>query len=172
MGASSVRKGKAFERWVANALREGLGLSREECKRGVAQSRGGGVEVPDVMLPPELPLHLECKDSEGVSPAAAMRQAVADALRAGGGRFPVAVVKRLRKPPEVYLRALDAGVLFASATAGIALAPLPMTVLARLPDGERHPLEEVLVRVTWADFVALCARWYRAPRVHALAGGA
>ena len=102
MGASQRRKGATFERKIANELREALGLAREDVRRGVGQSRGGGAEVPDVELPAGLPVHLECKHSNSVSPAAALRQAHRDAALRGGNLLPVAIIKRDREPIRVF----------------------------------------------------------------------
>ena len=85
-------KGHAFERWLAKDLRP----IWPGAKRGL-QSRGGGAEVPDVVIPH---YHLEAKIGKLPSPRAALYQATRDAAP---GMVPVAVIKDDRCAPFVVL---------------------------------------------------------------------
>ena len=77
MGMRSRRKGKAWEQEVARRFRD-LGI---ECRRGW-QSRAGNDE-PDVILPPELGIWIECKVGACPNLWAAMDQAAAAAAPKG-----------------------------------------------------------------------------------------
>jgi Holliday junction resolvase len=103
MGASERRKGHNFERQVAVAFRDALGLSSDEVKRGLGQPRGGTAEEPDVVLPPEFPMWLECKVGKRPNLLAAMEQARKAIAKSGANKAPVAVCKRDREKPVVVL---------------------------------------------------------------------
>lgn len=130
MGARSVHKGKRFEREVANSLAaiyeahaarvavpaasavapEGTPAKAPArvVRRGLSQSRGGGAEEPDVVVG-DLDLHAEVKHDNSISPAALMRQALADVRRGGTSRtLTLGVLKRDREEPTAYLFAWDA----------------------------------------------------------------
>ena len=129
MGALSVRKGKTFERTVANDL-AALQRAADErrriiageapppaptgkpprsaVRRGLSQSRGGGAEEPDVVVG-DLDLHVEVKHSNSISPAALMRQALNDVRQSGtSNTLVIGVLKRDREQPEAFLFAWDA----------------------------------------------------------------
>lgn len=93
MGKFSRDKGKRFEREWAKYLRPLF----PDARRGV-QSRGGGAEVADIIGVPGF--HFECKAREDASVYAALRQAEDEA---GAGRYPVAVIKKSRKPVYVAM---------------------------------------------------------------------
>lgn len=107
MGASQRRKGHNWEREVAKAFREALGLSDKAVKRGLSQPRGGTAEEPDVVLPPELPWWVECKVGARVNPAGALEQARTGIAAAKVDKRPLAVCKPDRKPPFVALELND-----------------------------------------------------------------
>lgn len=107
MGASQRRKGHAWERDVARAFREALGLSDKAVKRGLSQPRGGTAEEPDVILPPGLPWWVECKVGARVNPAGALDQARAGIRAAESDKRPLAVCKPDRRPPFVALELAD-----------------------------------------------------------------
>lgn len=119
MAGASVRKGKSFERVVANTL--GAIYAAHESRagrtpapgdrpvrRGLAQSRGGGAEEPDVVVG-DLDLHVEVKHHNTIAPSALMRQALADVRRSGTQHtLTIGVLKRDRQEPTAYLFAWDA----------------------------------------------------------------
>lgn len=73
MGAYQRRKGHNFEREMARWFREALPGC--DAKRGF-QTRGGGAEAPDVLVPG---LHVECKRGRQPNIRRAYQQAVEDA---------------------------------------------------------------------------------------------
>lgn len=107
MGASQRRKGHSWEREVAKAFREALGLDEKAVKRGLSQPRGGTGEEPDVVLPASLPWWVECKVGARVNPVAALEQARQGIAAAGVDKRPLAVCKPDRKPPLVALELTD-----------------------------------------------------------------
>lgn len=82
-GSRSREKGAEFEREVATILREFY----PEAKRGLAQSRNGA-EVSDVT---NVPWWVECKWHKTARP---IREAVAQAIEASGGKLPILVVSK------------------------------------------------------------------------------
>jgi hypothetical protein len=96
MGARSRTKGKVGEREVANRLKAIF----PDAKRGI-QSRGGGAEIADVIVPH---LHVEVKRQRLPNPVAALAQAVADAKP---GLWPVAYTRRDHGEWLVTMRADD-----------------------------------------------------------------
>lgn len=119
MAGASVRKGKSFERVVANTLGaiyavheslagRTLAPGDRPVRRGLAQSRGGGAEEPDVVVG-DLDLHVEVKHHNTIAPSALMRQALADVRRSGtADTLTLGVLKRDRQEPTAYLFAWDA----------------------------------------------------------------
>ncbi len=100
-GRRSRLKGSTWERQVARDLRPVFGPG---VKRGLAQSRFGRGEAPDVDCAP--PLWVETKHGKTVLFQAALRQAeegMAAAARPGD-RWPIAVCKVDRTPPVVMMR--------------------------------------------------------------------
>lgn len=77
VGTLSRNKGKTFERAVAKAWREAMGLTIEDVKRGW-QSRLGGKEEADVMIKSMPGLHVECNHSVNPPLWAKYQQAHAD----------------------------------------------------------------------------------------------
>lgn len=101
LGRRSRNKGKAWEQRVARDLRPTFGPG---VKRGLAQSRFGRGEAPDVDGCP--PLWIETKIGKQPSPRAALQQAV-DAMAAAArpqDRWPCAVVKDDPRPAFVVMR--------------------------------------------------------------------
>lgn len=74
-GRGARLKGSNFERIIANELSEATGL---EFKRGLGQTRGGGVEVADVVCATHPELHFELKRHQKCDIKKAYEQAVAD----------------------------------------------------------------------------------------------
>lgn len=103
MGASQRRKGHAWEREVAIAFREALGLDSKAVKRGLSQPRGGTGEEPDVILPDSLPWWVECKVGARVNVLGAIAQARAGIATAKVDKRPLAVCKPDRQKPIVAL---------------------------------------------------------------------
>ena len=95
MGKGSRRKGAAFERGVAIALRSVWPAAR----RGIGQARSGG-EVPDV---DRTPYWVEAKHRRTVCIRAAYEQAAA----ATDGRPPMTVTRENRGPMLVTMRLAD-----------------------------------------------------------------
>lgn len=87
MGARSVTKGKEFEREVASDMRGAMPGCN--ARRGLCQSRGGGAESADVVVPF---FHVECKRGKRPNIPAAIEQAIADC--AGGDHLWPLVVSR------------------------------------------------------------------------------
>ncbi len=97
-------KGQRHEREVSAAFNKQIpGL---DAKRGVGQSRGGGAEVPDVVIPL---LHLECKWRKEISIWAAHKQAQHDAK---DGKIPAVIVKQNHRPNMVVMELSDFTKLF------------------------------------------------------------
>jgi hypothetical protein len=92
----SITKGKNFEREVAKAFRA-LFSEPEQVKRGF-QSRGGGREEADVVMPI---FHPECKVGAAPNIRAAYAQATADSE--GKGKIPIVVSKRDGEKPLVTI---------------------------------------------------------------------
>jgi hypothetical protein len=88
-------KGGKHERAVAAKLSAVV-----PAKRGIGQSRGGGAEVPDVVIPV---LHIECKHRAQQSLYGALKQAARDCAK---GKVPCAVV-RINRKPDVIVFDLD-----------------------------------------------------------------
>lgn len=168
MGSTSITKGKTFERWVAAALRELLRLPREQSRRGVTQSRGGGAEVPDVEVH-DLPIHFECKHAKKITHREALRQAVCDLSTSGQSalKLPVSVVKMHgERFPTVGMFAEDACALLSLWRGGYKLTNVATARLRCRPVGEpplarddNHPL----VLMPWADFTVILAAVYNRP---------
>lgn len=158
VGKLSRNKGKTFERAIANDLREALGLDHATVKRGI-QSRFGGGEVPDVMVE-GLPIHWEVKHDNSVAPIAALRQAAADVATRRAAELPVAIVKRDRTSPVVWMYAGDLFVLLLAwrSKCGIGASSDPEAVAHRR---ETPPL---LVSMAWSEFLVILAVVYRAGR--------
>ena len=100
-GRRSRNKGASFERQVARALRPIFG---DGVKRGLAQSRFGRGEAPDV----DGCAPFWCETKNGIKPnlRGALQQAV-DAMAVAnrpGDRWPIAVCKDDRKPAVVMMR--------------------------------------------------------------------
>lgn len=96
MGRASRDKGKRGEREVAKRLRPLFPGAR----RGI-QSRGGGAEAADVVVPH---LHVEVKLGASPNIRAALAQAIADSKP---GLWPVAYTRRDREDWIVTMRAED-----------------------------------------------------------------
>ena len=90
--ANSNRKGKDFERWVAN-YGQSHGL---DAHRG--QQRKGGTDSPDVIGYPGL--HIEAKHNETLNIYSGMFQAINDCE---GKNKPVLIHKKNRKPVLVTM---------------------------------------------------------------------
>jgi len=101
MGKLSRRKGASWEREVARDLRPIFG---EGVKRGLAQSRFGTDEAPDV--DGASPFWYECKHGKSILFQAALEQAEGGMAEAGRpqDRWPVAVCKVDHKEPLVLMR--------------------------------------------------------------------
>ncbi len=100
IGRLSRRKGATFERQVAKDMRPIFGA---HVKRGLAQSRFGRGEAPDV--DGCKPFWIETKHGKQTNPRAALKQAedgMAAAAR-DGDRWPVAVCKDDRAKPFVVM---------------------------------------------------------------------
>jgi len=109
-GRRSKNKGKRGEREVATLFREALSDLGLDVRRGW-QSRNGGSDEPDVIVPEELALHVEVKRHKRCNARAALKQAIADAKP---GLTPVAFCRddadgkvADRMPPFVVLRQED-----------------------------------------------------------------
>jgi len=85
----SRRKGKVFERTVANLLRKWDGVT--DSRRGLTQSRGA-IEA-DVVIP-DLRLWLECKHRRRVNVTAALKQAERDRAETGSDALASMVIGR------------------------------------------------------------------------------
>lgn len=197
MGARSVHKGKRFEREVSHVLGalyahhaaraaslDGGPTAPPDPKarpvrRGLSQSRGGGAEEPDVVVG-DLDIHVEAKHDNSVSPAALMRQALADVRRSGTpATLVLGVLKRDRAEPTAYLFAWDAlrilgwwhGVPVAHpAMCGYGLG-LPGPAVRAWPDVTVHGLGATprdlgpVVAFPWREMLAmLSATWEHLPR--------
>lgn len=103
-GRASRLKGHNFERDVCSMFREACALDHKQVKRGLSQPRGGTAEEPDVVLPPEFPLWLECKVGKLTNPRAALKQAQ-KALKDQKveDKIPVAICKDDRTEPVAML---------------------------------------------------------------------
>lgn len=112
MGELSRRKGKVWEQECARRLKAIFG---DQVKRGLAQSRFGACEAPDVTNVPGW--WVECKHEKQVNLRAALKQAVeaealcrSNTIRAGfpmDSRRPVAFCKDNRSEPVAILRLDD-----------------------------------------------------------------
>ncbi len=90
-GRHSRNKGSQFERDVAKIFREHLGLSAEEIKRGIGQSRNSA-EVADVDGVPGL--WIEAKRHKKTYPKKALEQArIALEASKKNGQIPIAVCR-------------------------------------------------------------------------------
>jgi hypothetical protein len=107
MGASQRRKGHAFEREVAIAFRQALGLTAQQVKRGLSQPRGGTGEEPDVVLPDSLRWWVECKVGARPNLLAAMQQAWDGIEQAKSWKRAMVVAKKDRHDPVVVLELGD-----------------------------------------------------------------
>lgn len=92
-GAGCVRKGKVFEREVAERFREAMPGC--DARRGLCQPRGGGRETADVVVPF---FHVECKVGAQPNIARAIEQALEDCC-GNDHLYPLAVTKRDRCTP-------------------------------------------------------------------------
>ncbi len=103
-GRASRVKGHNFERDVCGMFREACNLDHKQVKRGLSQPRGGTAEEPDVVLPPEFPLWLECKVGKLTNPRAALKQAQ-KALKEQkvSNKIPVAICKDDRTEPVAMI---------------------------------------------------------------------
>ena len=95
MGASQRRKGAAWERAVANALK----VVYAKAKRGFVQSRDAREDC-DVI---GTPWWVECKKGKRVNVLAALRQSIKDS----DGRPPLVVVGQDREVPFVAMTLED-----------------------------------------------------------------
>lgn len=87
MGASSRRKGHAWELEVCRRLR---GAGAKLAERTLTETRDGNVGDIDT----DLPIVVQCKVGAAPNPWAALEEA--EEAAEGRGRFAIAVVKRLR----------------------------------------------------------------------------
>lgn len=101
MGAKSRRKGRRFEQELVRWFK----AWRVEAKRGY-QSRGGGAEQADVILP-GLPYHIEAKRMEKSAVYKHIEQAYEDCWRSAAGGIPVVLLKADRKPALAIMYARD-----------------------------------------------------------------
>ena len=101
MSKSQRDKGAAFERWVANEIKERTGLP---ARRGLGQARSAH-EVADVDGVPGW--WIECKVGKSPPTTGALEQADEARDRSGHYAMTVAVVKRDRHEPMAYLRLWD-----------------------------------------------------------------
>lgn len=151
-GGSRV-KGATFERWVAKALNDGLGLTgAAAARRGLVQSRGGGAEGGDIELP-SAPLHFECKHSKADTCRSALRQANADLAARGPSAAMTAAVAVVRKhggrTVTVGMAVSDAAALLDAALRGVDLAA---AIASR---GGAARSAGGVVMFEWPDFVEL-----------------
>lgn len=149
---------------MANELRAALGLPRDAARRGI-QSRGGGGEVPDVIID-GLPVHWECKHDEQISPGAALRQAAGDVVlrKKTATELPVVVLKRNGRPPTVWMYGVDVTVFLNACHYGETLDEC----LARRVDephayNEYRTDEHPALSMTWAHFLTALATIPRIP---------
>jgi len=147
MGALSRTKGKAFERQVAKDIRAVLGLDHVAVRRGL-QSRGGGGEVPDVIVE-GLPIHWECKHGDSASPESALQQAARDVETRGVREVVVAVIRPNGGPTRAWLY-LDDLIVFGNASRARAL-------LDTLRPCDRSPGSPKL-SMEWDAFLTLLAQ--------------
>lgn len=103
MGKRSRTKGRRFEQNTARALRP----LYPNAKRGLAQTRFGAGEAPDVDGCP--PWWIECKHGKKPNLRAALSQAMTAMAEAGReqDQWPIAVCKDDRKEPIVVMRWAD-----------------------------------------------------------------
>lgn len=114
MGRMQRNKGRRWEQEVAILMRRVFG-SRHEIKRGIAQTRAGAAEAPDVDGVPRV--WVECKHEIKVNLRAAIAQArdaealyAANLVKAGhtpGRRWPIAVCKDNGQRPVVVMQLDD-----------------------------------------------------------------
>lgn len=96
MGAMSRRKGAAFEREVANKIRDNLGF---DCKRNLEQYQAGGDDLSG--LPG---WSIECKRYASIVPSDLKTFWLqCEAQAAMKGDRPVLIVKQDRKPIQVFI---------------------------------------------------------------------
>ncbi len=93
---NSNLKGKTFERWVANYLKE----HGYDARRG--QQYHGGADSPDVVGLDGF--HIECKNTQQWSDYKFMEQAVNDSAE---GEIPIVIAKKNQKKPLVIIRLDD-----------------------------------------------------------------
>lgn len=144
MGALSRTKGKAFERQVAKDIRAALNLDHVAVRRGL-QSRGGGGEVPDVIVE-GLPVHFECKHGDSASPESALQQATRDVAVRHAAELVVAVIRPNGGPTRAWVYADDFAMLLYASRAKTVIT------LSSAPD--RSP-GAVKVALGWDDFLRL-----------------
>ena len=102
-GRASRVKGHNFERDVVHLFRAALGLDDKQVKRGLSQPRGGTAEEPDVVVPDDIPLWIECKVGKLTNPRAALKQARKALTDRKIEKIPVAVCKDDRTEPVAML---------------------------------------------------------------------
>lgn len=146
MGALSRTKGKAFERQVAKDIRATLNLDHVAVRRGL-QSRGGGGEVPDVIVE-GLPIHWECKHGDSASPESALQQAARDVETRRVRELAIAVIRPNGGPTRAWFYA-DDFVVFYRSSRSRSLIDLSLPC-------ERSP-GTVKVSVAWDEFLSLLA---------------
>lgn len=100
-GRKSRTKGRRFEQELVRWFKS----HGVEARRGY-QSRGGGAEQADVVLP-GLPWHIEAKRRARSAVYSYMEQAHEDCWKSGSGFTPVVILKSDRKPPLVIMWARD-----------------------------------------------------------------
>lgn len=105
MGSRSRRKGRKWEQDVVRLMKVIFG---DEVKRGLAQSRFGASEAPDVTNCPRL--WIECKHEKIVNVRAAIKQAEKALAESQDGkskdRWPVAICKDDPVKPGAFARRL------------------------------------------------------------------
>lgn len=102
MGAMSRRKGAAFEREVANMIRDNLGY---ECKRNLEQYQQGGHDLSGVPG-----WSIECKRYAKITESdlkSFWEQTVSQAIQVSA--WPCLITKEDRKPIKVYIHWVGPG---------------------------------------------------------------
>lgn len=132
------RKGKVFERTVANMLKEWPGL--EKARRGKPQT-AGAIE-PDVWAP--WPFWVECKHGMGFSACAALAQAERDIVRAD---------ERMMTHPLLIARQTG-GDMFFAVGAEAAKAVLQVEIIEGvLHDAKGYPVARLAPTKNWRTFL-------------------
>lgn len=102
IGRGARVKGHQFERDMAKYLSQRTGY---KFKRGLGQTRQGGVEVSDVFSPDCPELHFECKRQKKCSIPAAFMQASLDCRKTS--KMPIVITKSDRDETLVTMRLQD-----------------------------------------------------------------